>query len=330
MADEEDTRIQSTHLNPPTTVTTADDITRADYHRWMVEEDHYELANETRAERQDRRAFRAAQKAAQVEYGKELGEMQKQQQANTMAAREGMRQEHAQLGAEARADLEAKRVERAELKESWAEHGRQLVEQYRGGVVKQSRDEMLASKRAIVQEVKEQMAKFEKGIDARKDDKVNEKHTQVGKIKEDTADTITRAAKKLFVDERWDIADGMREDLEAMRQERQENEAAYVERARQIAAKTSNEPARTARKQMYEKRLSDAKRIRSHRQQIEGSDQDQKQAAAVAKQAVHASIHSAKFVPMSQVKASPDRLKPYFSFRNPQRLTTKKGKEVKL
>jgi len=156
-----------------------------------------------------------------------------------------------------------------------------------------------------------------------KEDQVASKRIQVGKVKAETADHVTRMAKKLFVDERWDVADSMREDLDALRMERQEKEAAYVARARSINARTSNEPARNARRQMYEKRLADAKRVRDTRVNVVNAGQDQRVAAANEKQAIHAQVHASKFVPMAAVRASPERLKPFFSYRSPGRLTNR-------
>ena len=111
-------------------------------------------------------------------------------------------------------------------------------------------------------------------------------------------------------------------------QERIENEEAYLQRAKQINQATSNQPARNARRKMYEQRMADAQQVRAARQNVIGTDRDQKTADASAKQAVHAQIHASKFVPLASIKATPERLKPYFSFRSPAR--RQKPHEVRL
>jgi len=317
-----------TALDPPTTVTAGEDLTRADYHRWMVEEQAHELANELRNEREDRRRFREEQKKAMEQYGRELASAQKRQQENVSATREICRQQAAQVGVEGRLDQQYKRSEREALQQQWAEYGRALVKQFCNEPAKESRAELHATKAAIVKEVKEQLNRLEHGVGVSKEDKVQAKRLQVGKVKSETADHITRQAKKLYVDERWDVADAMREDLEAMRQERLENEAAYISRAKTINSATSNEPARNARRKMYEQRLADAAQVRAARNNVSLTDREQRVLDASSKQAVHAAIHASKFVPLSQIKASPERLKPYFSFRSPARRP--KPHEVRL
>lgn len=319
---------QLTMLNPPTTVTSGEDMTRADYHRWMVEEANFEQAKETRAEREDRRRFRTEQQKAMQNYGKELAAAQRHQQQNVAATREGCRQEAAQAGVEGRYDQQMKRSEREALQAQWAEYGKALVKQFCNEPAKESRAELHASKAAMVKEVKDQLNRLEHGVGVFKEDRVAANRLQVGKVKSETADHITRQAKKMYVDERWDVADSMREDLDAMRQERIENETAYLHRAKTINRATSNEPARAARRKMYEQRLSEAQQVRHARQNVGATDRDQRVADASAKQAVHAQIHASKFVPVQAIKATPERLKPYFSFRSPAR--RQKPHEVRL
>eukprot|EP00966_Prymnesium_polylepis_P243815 5638761-Prymnesium_polylepis.1 len=142
-----------TMLNPPTTVTSGEDLTRADYHRWMVEEANFEQAKETRAEREDRRRFRQEQSKAMQNYGRELAVAQKHQQQNVAATREQMRQQASQVGVEGRLDQQSKRSERESLQMQWAEYGKALVKQFSGEPAKESRAELHASKSAIVKEV---------------------------------------------------------------------------------------------------------------------------------------------------------------------------------
>jgi len=135
---------------------------------------------------------------------------------------------------------------------------------------------------------------------------------------------VTRAAKKAFVDERWDIADNQREKSEAWRKQRKEQELQYLEAALAINAATSLDPAKAARQRDKDERSEAATALRTKTKTLkEQAEKDQTNGAS-AKHTIHDTIHSLKFVPEEDVKKStsqPERLKPFFSFRTPSRRT---------
>ena len=146
----------------------------------------------------------------------------------------------------------------------------------------------------------------------------------VEKIRAETTDNVTRAAKKAYVDERWDVADGQREQSEAWRKQRKEQELQYLESALAINAATSMDPAKASRKKAADERAEAAAALRTKSKMLK--DQAEKDAANghSAKHVIHDSIHNLKFIPDDEVKkstAAPERLKPFFSFRTPSRRT---------
>lgn len=152
----------------------------------------------------------------------------------------------------------------------------------------------------------------------------DERRQRVERIRAETTDNITRNAKKATVDERWDLADQMREKAEAMRAQRKAQELAYLEAALAINAATSMEPAKAARDKAKDTRAKASKEQRDRKLQLKQQSVADDGSHSKAKQAIHDSIHGLKFVPGEEVKTmskDSQRLKPYFSFRTPSRRT---------
>jgi len=154
-----------------------------------------------------------------------------------------------------------------------------------------------------------------------------ERRQRVERVRAETTDTVTRNAKKAYVDERWDVADGMREKAEQWRAQRKAQELAYLEQALAINAATSIEPAKAAREREKERRNKASTEQRDRKKQLKQQAVADDSSYGQAKAAIHDSIHGLKFVPDEEVKtiskadASQTRLKPFFSFRTPSRRT---------
>ena len=146
-------------------------------------------------------------------------------------------------------------------------------------------------------------------------------------IKSETTDTVTRNAKKQYVDERWDLADSMREKAEQWRAQRKAQELAYLEQALAINASTSMAPAKAARERAQDTRQKASTEQRERKKQLKDQSLSDDSSYSQAKAAIHDSIHGLKFVPDDEVKnitkkgESETRLKPFFSFRTPSRRT---------
>lgn len=155
----------------------------------------------------------------------------------------------------------------------------------------------------------------------------DERRQRVQQIKSETTDAVTRNAKKQFVDERWDIADAMREKAEAWRAQRKAQELAYLEQALAINAATSMAPAKAARERARDQKAKASSEMRERKKQIKEQALQDDSSSVQAKAAIHDSIHGLKFVPDDEVKsvatkeAGSSRLKPFFSFRTPSRRT---------
>lgn len=155
----------------------------------------------------------------------------------------------------------------------------------------------------------------------------DERRQRVAQVRSETTDAVTRNAKKQYVDERWDVADAMREKAEAWRAQRKAQELAYLEQALAINASTSMAPAKAAREKARDTKAKASQELRERKKQIKDQALQDDSSYGQAKAAIHDSIHGLKFVPDEEVKSvaakdsGTQRLKPFFSFRTPSRRT---------
>ncbi|KAL1507648.1 hypothetical protein AB1Y20_007265 [Prymnesium parvum] len=319
-----------TTLRPPTTVSAGEDLTRADYQRWMVEDSKHEVAKEIRAEREKRRRELAEHRREMQQIGKEIAAAQRNQRGVVAASREHLRQQVAEIGAESRIIQQTHRQQRDALRDRWTEYGKVLVHQFGNDSAKQSKAELYACKAANVKEVKDHLYKLNSAPGVSKQDRIAANRLHAEKIRSETDADVTRMARKHFIDIRWDNADSMRGTLDNWRQERTEAKQAYIKRAKDInrATSSTNEAARRAREKVIEERQAQAQEMRRARETVLSSNRDRRVADAIARQALHAQVHSSKFVALADTKATPERLKPYFSFRTPAR--RRKPHEVRI
>ena len=152
-----------------------------------------------------------------------------------------------------------------------------------------------------------------------------ERRRRVAQVRAETSDANTRNAKKLYVDERWDVADSMREKAEQCRAQRKAQELGYLEQALAINAATSLTPAKEARTRMKEKKAQAAFEQRERKKALKDQAVQDDSSYGQSKAAIHDSIHGLKFVPNEELSKvskggqSSTRLKPFFSFRTPSR-----------
>ena len=158
--------------------------------------------------------------------------------------------------------------------------------------------------------------------------------SSVARVRAETTDTVTRNAKKSYVDERWDMADAMREKAEAWRAQRKAQELAYLEAALAINAATSMEPAKAARAEAQTKRQTASALLRDRKKTVREQASADSTSVGATKAAIHDSIHQLKFVPDAAVKslgkADAGRFKTFFAPRTPASAHRKAPFEVTL
>jgi len=311
-------------LSPPSTVTNGTHITRADYQRWAHEDRNHSSAATTRREKEERKKFREEEKERWKNRGNALSKEYKEQMEQTASRVQKHKEGNSQIGLSTRQQEEALRKTRQEQQKKWADHGYELTQTYTIKAAQNNMRSLKAQNAGIVNGMHAKRQDHETIVEAQRQQAQDERRARVEKIKAETTDNVTRAAKKAFVDERWDIADGQRELSEAWRKQRKEQELQYLESALAINAATSLDPSKASRKKSQEERAESAAALRSKSKMLKEQAAKDATNGHSAKHVIHDSIHNLKFIPDEDVKkstAEPERLKPYFQFRTPSRRT---------
>ena len=311
-------------LTPASTVTNGTNITRADYQRWAHEDRNHSTAETHRREREERKKFKLEEKMRWKSHGNALSKEYKEQMGETARQVQKAKEHAGAVGSSIRQHEEQLRKQRTELQNKWKDHGYELTQTYTIKAAQNNMRSLKAQNAGIVNGMHAKRQDHETIVEAQRQQAQDDRRARVEKIKAETTDNVTRAAKKAFVDERWDNADGQRELSEAWRKQRKEQELEYLESALAINAATSMDPAKAARKKAQEERAEAAAALKTKSKMLK--EQSEKDAANshTNKQVIHDSIHSLKFIPDEEAKkstAAPERLKPFFSFRTPSRRT---------
>jgi len=312
-------------LSPPHTSTNGSSITRADFQRWAHEDRNHSQADNTRMEREERRRFKREQKELIRSRGAASKVAQKEQMQFASKCVESHRQENAEVGSMLRTDEATLRKRRTEQQKKWADHGYELTQQYTIKAAQNNMRSLKAQNAGVVNGMHAKRQEHQTIIESQRQAAQGERRQRVERVRAETTDTVTRNAKKGYVDERWDVADGMREKAEQWRAQRKAQELAYLEAALAINAATSMEPAKAAREQAKDKRAMASAEQRARRDQLKTQAVADDSSHSQTKAAIHDSIHGLKFVPdedvktISKAETGSTRLKPYFSFRTPSR-----------
>jgi len=327
--------IRSGTLTPPSTCTNGTNITRADFQRWAHEDRNHAQADMTRTERDERRRFKQEQKELFRSRGASLKDAQKTQMED--AAKKV--QEHkgvvnAEIGSRLRAEEETMRQSRDMQKKKWADHGYELTQQYTIKAAQNNMRSLKAQNAGIVNGMHAKREERKEIVEAQREAAQEGRRHRVERVRSETTDTVTRNAKKAYVDERWDIADAMREQIEGWRAQRKAQELAYLESALAINAATTMEPAKQAREKAKEKKGKVSEQMRERRKAMQSQAVTDDASHGNTKQAIHDAIHGLKFVPDDEVstlsKADSTRFKTFFAPRTPASSTRKAPYEVTL
>ena len=311
-------------LTPAATATNGTNITRADYQRWAHEDRNHTSAATTRREKEERKKFKLAEKERWRTGGATLKAVQKEQMTTTKEEVEKHKMNNAAVGGQLRDRGAFLKKAREDNTKKWADHGYELTQQYTIKAAQNNMRSLKAQNAGIVNGMHAKRQDHETIVEAQRQQAQEERRQRVEKIRGETTDNVTRAAKKAFVDERWDVADAQREQSEVMRKQRKEHELHYLESALAINAATSLEPAKASRARAQEEKANAAKALREKKATLKEQAAKDASSGAGSKTAVHDSVHSLKFIPEEDVKkstAAPERLKPFFQFRTPSRRT---------
>ena len=199
----------------------------ASYRRLCHVQDNRHSAHETRAEQQERREFRNAMREKMRQRGQSLKADRKQLQQRIGTTMHSLDAQAHENGALTRAERDRGKERIDEAQREWVEHGQQLRDEFAQFEVR---------KRAAIEA--RRLQKERETISMRADLKSQKQTVDatnlanaralVARVRADTAHDKIRLAKTAFVDQRWDKADALRDEISAWKARRRDQELHYL------------------------------------------------------------------------------------------------------
>ena len=221
---------------------------------------------------------------------------QRQRGSNTIASKLEERRQHAkEIGDDIREQREIFRAKREHANQGWKHHGHDLSTQQKNLKLKLQTDTQARLKAA--QSNSSELKAELKALAQMTDDSVYRyKCDLAGRVKAATSQRVTRGSKQTFVNDRWDKADLLREQLMALRAQRLQQEHEYLAYAMMTKEDLRRSDREAALKQEAEMRQR-AANIRREEKEMQQSIATAKQNLRDAKKAMHEQTEINKLVP---------------------------------
>jgi hypothetical protein len=204
---------------------------RAEYNQIIQMEANFEKGNAVRAERELTQLRMQIQKEQFKERGRMLRERRRKEAAES--SKEAYRQQTVQVGQDIRAQREALRAKREQEQYEWQEYGQDLCKQH-STLREKLRDAATLRQQENRSSAMQMSAELKALTDYRFDDTYARKREMTMSTKAATSSPVIRSAKQSFVNQRWDRADQLRDEMARFRAQRKRNDQEYLEQARAI------------------------------------------------------------------------------------------------
>lgn len=178
-------------------------VTTAEYNKWLTLESNWGMAEDTRQSNMEGSQFRKARDERHRERGMERQAASIEQMKQAKGRVEEHRQSNLEQGKDVREDVASWKVAMYEQQEAWVDHGKQLKEKITTQERQRAeRDALTAYKKKFSADVRKEVQQLSSEADAQKEKVLASNRAQADKIKKETGDEVTDAAKKMFFEQR--------------------------------------------------------------------------------------------------------------------------------
>ena len=276
----------------------ASKVKRADFSSMKTMEENHQRATAVRQEH----VVRQEQLQEQRERFRQRGAMLRAQrlQEKDKQAIEDHHNRNSRLGELSRAHQARLRVQREGQQQRWEEHGRQLTEQHqqlRARLRKAQEDERVTRTESATS-----LKKSLKKLNELTDDSILLVNTErATRVKAETGSQVTTHAKLMFLNERWNAADALREQMEALRRRQRQQEQQYLDTAHMIKAssKRASDEAYRLRK---EEQMREALELRAWEKRMAAEMKAAKESEVERKRHLHETMEADKIVPEQELQ----------------------------
>jgi hypothetical protein len=282
------------------------DISVSKFNRWVVAERSRSIGDDGRTELETLRTQRKSAQESHRQYGASLAAASRAQIQRDRQECDALRQSNLMKGLSVRDDVVSMKEEKERLKSEWVEYGRKLaekdVEQRR-----KIRDVCGEGSRRVqdmVAQAKFEEEEYERELAERRAELLQQNREEVARVKEETADTVTDAAKQFALDRRRQVAKSTKQATSQWKKEQAKNTADHLKTARQNRAEAEATRAHTKklREQIVQQRQKEANATREAARKNKLIKDQQLLESGQGIKAVHDSIYRSKYVPQESAE----------------------------
>jgi len=274
-------------------------VTVSEYNRWLIQEDNWNSAEETRSAYMEGSQFRKTRDEKHREKGMERQAASIEQMKLAKGRVEEHREHNLEQGKTVRDDVSVWKQQVHEQKEQRAADAKAIKEKTKmAEKAKEEKKKLLDSKKELSAQVRGEVAQLTKDSEQLRMDlkKMNEETAK--RVKAETADVVTDSAKKMFFEQRRAAAQQTSAKVKEWEVDRKANREKLVEqfKATRQKAREFKEGSRGSRKALQTERARSAAEVRKMKSDSAQTYRDKlEERAAQTKLVVNATI-SERFV----------------------------------
>jgi len=271
--------------------------TKREYNRWLVTQENWMSAEDVRAQRKE-----AAERLEDRERKHKTQGLSRQQAATAQMKKaseavEEHREENLTLGRAVAEEISGWKVGAKATKEAWTTYGAGIREaQKAADATAQSMAALSLKKKSQASTTRKQDEESAKAVERIKEEKQKIANEQAARVRNETADQVTDAAKRIFYEQRLKSAKEIKVDQERWQKERTEEKLTFdkAQQARRKKSKAAREQAGKSVSELLSKRQADGVQLREQRRVLaeektkRKKEEEEKKIASV--KSVHASI----------------------------------------
>ena len=270
-------------------------VSRSNFSAIKAMEENHQKASAVRQEHYLRQEQLREQRERFKQRGQMLRAQRTQSQEQIKQTIDGCHARAQSLGDRSRAQRDMLRQQREGQQNRWSDHGRELTEQHTQlrNRLKQTQEDDRMQRTSDASDLKASLKK----LNEMTDDTILLVNTERrNRVRAETGEKIIRHAKMTFLNERWNSADELRDQLEQLRRRQRSNEQQYLDHAHMVraSAKAASDSAHRAQK---EEQMREALELRAWEKRMAEEMKAAKDREINRKRALHEQMEADKLVP---------------------------------
>lgn len=273
-------------------------LTLGEFNRWIITERNWDVAEECR----EQHIEGEQQRKARDDRHRERGQLRQQDTVEQMKEAktkvDAHRRANLEQGSMVKRDVIAWREAALELKAEWAKYGASIRQQQQAVSSSEVRESLQAEKTQKGLNVKQEVAGLTATGEKQREDTLAKNKEQVQRVKKETADEVTDAAKAVYFAQRKSTAKSCEEAKLSWTEERKQKREEFYGKVQRLmeASRAARAAASNAKRELLTQRQREAATLKAAKTELDDKRQKQLEGtAAQIKQSVNDRV-SERFV----------------------------------